>query len=82
MTTLHDLAADWAWMDDAVGFIVGHRGRGRVVWETAAYPEGGTGRTVRVERLESRAGGLVIVRRYADPDASVRLVRKRGGLRP
>ena len=64
--TAHDLAADWSWMtDDVDGFTIG---RGRVVWNTAAYAD----TAVRVERFDPLHGRRV---RYVSPDERVTLVR-------
>lgn len=70
--TAHDLAADWAWMDEPgnVGFRL--RG-GRVVWEEAAY---GRSAKVRIGRILVTSKGLRPVFRYVDPDTLVELVSK------
>ena len=63
---VHDLAADWEWMDRFDGFTIGKRGR--LVWETAAYS--GNHR-VRIERLDPERGHQV---RYVYPWTKVRMV--------
>lgn len=68
--TVHDLAADWSVWDHAVGFTLGKRGR--TVWESAVYPEGGEMRTVRVSRFLPFT--ITAVYRYVDPATPVSLV--------
>jgi len=80
--TAHDLAADWSTWEHARGFTLGRRGR--VVWESASYPEGGDMRTVRVSRfvVPDTNGPLLVRTVYVDPDTPVRLVIDYGGTRP
>ena len=68
--TAHDLAADWSWQNDAVGFRV--KG-GRVVWQDAEYLEG-VGRLM-ISRLDTSGGNLVPRARLVDPETPVDLVR-------
>lgn len=69
--TAHDLAADWGWMDCAIGFRV--KG-GRVVWEEAQYLERGAGHRVRLGRLDTSSGMLREYHRWVDPDTPIQLV--------
>tara|TARA_R110002096_G_scaffold430451_1_gene644351 strand:+ start:482 stop:712 length:231 start_codon:yes stop_codon:yes gene_type:complete len=68
-TPLHDLAADWGWMDGSAGFVLVN---GSVVWETAAY---GTGRMIRVERFSVTENGAGRRVSYFDPATLVFVVR-------
>ena len=70
MTTAHDLAADWAWMDGARGFRV--RG-GQHLWEQAEYGEHSRG-AVRISRLAVTARGLRTYHRYVLPFTEVVVV--------
>lgn len=76
--TAHDLAADWAHIEqpDVVGFRL--KNGGRIIWEIADYPE--TARRymhrVRLHMIEPTFQGLKVRIRYVDPDTEVELVRR------
>lgn len=76
--TAHEAAADWAWMEEPG--VQGLRvQRGRVVWEEAQYLEQGSGRRVRLARLdEDPVEGVAMRVRYVDPDTPVEVVREPG----
>lgn len=70
--TLHDLAADWAWMDTHKGFRVGRRGR--IEWEQAEYTDWRM-RRVKVSRFaHANARQLRVVMAYLPPDTRVTMV--------
>lgn len=68
---IHDMAADWSWMDEAIGFKI--KGSS-VVWEEASYgPRGG----LMIQRLVvTPEGKLKPIRQYAIPTQEVTLVTK------
>lgn len=69
--TAHDLAADWSWMQAAVGFRIG---RSKLVWEEAFY---NNTRLVKVTRLKAHpTGRLQQMVKYVSPDVEVTLVTK------
>lgn len=55
--TAHDLAADWSWMETARGFKV--RG-GSVEWDSADYPEHSRNGLVRISRVVTDDGRVII----------------------
>lgn len=64
--TVHDLAADWSWMEHAVGFKIPGSGH---IWEEAVYgPRGG----LMIRRLDH----LRETARYVSPTQQVTLVAK------
>lgn len=67
-TTLHELAADWSWMEGNDGFmILGSPD----TWEQAEYgPRGG----LRISRLVPDGPRVREIRRYADPEQKAFLV--------
>jgi hypothetical protein len=69
--TAHDLAADWQWMEQHVGFrVVG----GSVVWEDAQYPERSNGQRVRIARIDVAGGHPRTIARWVAPGTPCALV--------
>lgn len=70
--TAWELAGDWWWVDVPLWAVqVG----GSVRWETAAVSDGGSGATVRLDRLQILPDNkLRAVQRYVSPDTRFRLV--------
>lgn len=75
--TVHDLAADGEYLEDALGFRLA---KGRVVWEGADYPKGGwNGEKTRIHRLIPQDDMTIKVAiDYIDPSTPIIIVRKEG----
>lgn len=67
MTTAHELAADWSWMQEFTGFRLSEHG---VVWEEAEY----VGDRLRIGRVKVNQGVRAVVR-YVDPERHIILVK-------
>jgi hypothetical protein len=79
--TVHDLAADSAWMEESgrMGFMVDGSPQ---VWEEADYPEHRADMTkVRISQVRATMQGVRAIVRYIDPMTSVRCFVERPDFR-
>lgn len=62
------------WPKGAVGFRIGRRGR--VIWETAHYPDGSDGNNILVSRIVSEGGRMFTRVAYYDRESKIEFVFK------